>query len=107
MSAREPHENFIDPALLFGPLGVELDSDPTGARDAGEDADDVPGITRMPAGMEVIEHRVGRAVGTWILQVRCQCGRRWFEAEPSDATHCPRCGMFVYIDVQARGGPGR
>jgi rRNA maturation endonuclease Nob1 len=66
-----------------------------------EDTGEVPKITNLPEGIEVIEQRVGRAVGKWVLQVRCQCGRRWFELEPVDATHCPRCGMYVYIDMPA------
>ena len=59
----------------------------------------------LPEGIEVIEQSVGRAIGNWILQVRCQCGRRWFESTPVEATHCPRCGMYVYIDVQPGPGP--
>ncbi len=65
----------------------------------------MPKITRLPDGIEVVEQSVGRAVGSWILQVRCQCGRRWFEATSVDATHCPRCGMYVYIDFVAGDGP--
>ena len=59
----------------------------------------VPAITRMPEGYEVVEHSGGRAVGQWVLQLRCQCGRRWFELEAVDATTCPRCGLLVYVDV--------
>lgn len=68
--------------------------------DSGEKAR-VPSVTRMPEGYEVLEQRAGRAVGQWVLSVRCQCGRRWFEVEAIDATHCPRCGSLVYVDVQA------
>jgi hypothetical protein len=104
-----PDTNFIDPALLFRPQ-----DEPDGAESASRlqalEADeaerlDVPNIARLPGGVEVIEQKVGRAVGNWLLQVRCQCGRRWFELSPVDATHCPRCGMYVYIDVVAGGGP--
>lgn len=63
----------------------------------------VPGITRMPDGIEVLEQKAGRAVGQWILQVRCQCGRRWFEVEEIEATTCPRCGLLVFVEVRARG----
>jgi hypothetical protein len=52
----------------------------------------MPTVTRMPEGYEVVEQRVRRAVGKWVLQVRCECGRRWFEVEAIDAAHCPRCG---------------
>ncbi len=73
--------------------------------DQASDPDDtarVPNVVRMPDGYEVVEQRVGRAVGQWVLQVRCQCGRRWFELEAIDATYCPRCGLLVYLDVVAR-----
>lgn len=66
------------------------------------DAASVPRITRMPEGIKVDERRVGRAVAQWILHVRCECGRRWFEVEPIDTTTCPRCGVLVYVDVDAR-----
>ena len=62
----------------------------------------MPTVTRMPEGYEVVEQRVGRAVGQWVLQVRCECGRRWFEVEAIDAAHCPRCGSLVYVEIQGR-----
>lgn len=62
----------------------------------------LPQITQMPEGMKVEERRVGRAVAQWILHVRCDCGRRWFEVEVVDTTTCPRCGMLVYVDMDAR-----
>jgi hypothetical protein len=74
--------------------------------DRDSDSDDtsrLPNITKMPEGYEVVEQRVGRAVAQWVLLVRCQCGRRWFEVETIDAATCPRCGLLVYVDVPARG----
>lgn len=68
-----------------------------------DDTARLPNVTRMPDGYEVVEQRVGRAVGQWVLQVRCQCGRRWFEVEAIEATTCPRCGLLVYVDVLERG----
>jgi hypothetical protein len=68
-----------------------------------EDTAPVPRITRMPEGIRVDERRVGRAVAQWILHVRCECGRRWFEVEAIDTTNCPRCGVLVYVDIDARG----
>jgi hypothetical protein len=65
-----------------------------------EDTARVPSITSHPDGMEVVEHTVGRAVGQWVLVVRCQCGRRWFEVEAFDTASCPRCGLLVFLDVQ-------
>jgi hypothetical protein len=67
-----------------------------------EDTSSLPNITKMPEGYEVVEQRVGRAVGQWVLMVRCQCGRRWFEVERIDAATCPRCGLLVYVDIPAR-----
>jgi hypothetical protein len=109
MSTGEQEWNFIEPELLFSYTGrgASATQPPPKApvEMEPEDAGEIPRITRLPEGIEVIEQRVGRAIGNWILQVRCQCGRRWFELSPVDATHCPRCGMYVYIDVTAGGGP--
>ena len=62
----------------------------------------LPKITRMPEGIEVTERRLGHAVGHWVLQVRCECGRRWFEVDPVQTADCPRCGALVLIDVEPR-----
>jgi len=70
--------------------------------DRGSDEDDtarLPGITSLPEGIEVVEHEIGRAVGQWILMVRCQCGKRWFELEAIDTATCPRCNTLVYVDA--------
>ena len=72
-----------------------------------DDTSPVPRITHMPEGIKVDERRVGRAVAQWILHVRCECGRRWFEVEPIDTTTCPRCGVLVYVDVDARSARRR
>jgi hypothetical protein len=95
--------NFIEPELLFTQTGLGQEPPPAPASVPldPKHAGDVPRITRLPDGIEVTEQRAGRAVASWVLQVRCECGRRWFELEPVDATRCPRCGMFVYIDVKA------
>jgi hypothetical protein len=75
--------------------------------DESENADEaeedgvLPQIVSMPEGIKVDERRVGRAVARWILQVRCDCGRRWFEAEALDTATCPRCGVLVYVDMDA------
>jgi hypothetical protein len=59
----------------------------------------VPRIERMPEGIEVVENPVGRASAQWIVMVRCQCGRRWFEVEFIDTATCPRCGMFLVVEL--------
>jgi hypothetical protein len=70
--------------------------------DPGKDNDTarLPGITSLPEGIEVVETEIGRAVGQWILMVRCQCGKRWFELEAIEAATCPRCSALVYVDMQ-------
>jgi hypothetical protein len=59
----------------------------------------VPRITRMPEGIEVVEGRIGRATAQWVLQVRCECGRRWFEVEAVQSATCPRCGTLVLVEL--------
>ncbi len=83
--------------------GERREGERTDAIDKGR----VPTGRRLPEGYEVHEQRVGRAVGQWVLQVCCQCGRRWFEVEAIEATHCPRCGSLVYLDIQdwSKAGP--
>ena len=59
----------------------------------------LPRIERMPDGIEVVERPVGHAIAPWIVMVRCQCGRRWFEVEFVDTATCPRCGTFVVVEL--------
>jgi hypothetical protein len=56
-------------------------------------------MTRVPPAVPVEETNVGRAFGQWILAVRCECGRRWFEVEPIYRAQCPKCGKVVYLEV--------
>lgn len=97
--------DLISPAQLIR----YLDRERARAPDAGENDDEevgdtsrLPRVLRMPEGIKVEERRVGRAVAQWILHVRCECGRRWFEVEAIDSTTCPRCGVLVYLDVDVR-----
>lgn len=64
-----------------------------------------PRIRRMPEGIEVVEERVALAVGQWVLRVRCQCGRSWFEVEEVHWATCPRCSQLVRVNVEAAGSP--
>lgn len=88
--------DVIDGARLLRILEEDQDqlSDPV-------EAARLPRITRMPEGIEVVEQSAGLAAGQWVLRVRCQCGRGWFELEAIHAATCPRCGLFVYVDVEA------
>ena len=100
-------EDLISPAQLLRYLDESSGVPATREQeqDQEQELDDtspVPRITRMPEGIKVDERRVGRAVAQWILHVRCECGRRWFEVESIDTTTCPRCGVLVYVDVDAR-----
>lgn len=88
------------PDMLEGGLASET---PAEDLDDLEDAAPVPRINRMPEAVRVEGRGVGRAVAQWILQVRCECGRRWFEVDTVDTATCPRCGVLVYVDVDVRG----
>jgi hypothetical protein len=87
---------------LISPAEVLRYLDEREAEDAPGGGGALPGILSMPEGIRVDERRVGRAVAQWILHVRCDCGRRWFEAGPVDTATCPRCGVLVYVDIDAR-----
>lgn len=94
-------EDLISISQLMQVLAEE--PDPV---DSDEDdtirAQALPRVTRMPEGIEVTERRLAHAVGHWVLQVRCDCGRRWFEVEPVQTADCPRCGALVLIDIDDR-----
>lgn len=83
------------------PPGPTGDEPPATSDDAGDfdDTTRLPVITSDLSGIEVVEHVAGHATGQWVLQVRCECGRRWFEVEVIDSTMCPRCKRLVYLDV--------
>jgi hypothetical protein len=87
---------------LISPAEVLRYLDESESADSPGDDGVLPGILSMPEGIRVDERRVGRAVAQWILHVRCDCGRRWFEAGPVDTATCPRCGILVYVDIDAR-----
>jgi len=72
--------------------------------DAGDTAK-LRTITRMPEGIEVVEQFAGVAEGQWLLQVRCQCGRRWFELAAIPTATCPSCGLLVYVKVAVPMSP--
>ena len=95
-------EDLIDIEQLMRVLAEEPDSSD---EDSSVDTQPVPKITHMPEGIEVVERHLGHAVGHWVLQVRCDCGRRWFEVEPVKSAECPRCGALVLIQVESRQPP--
>jgi hypothetical protein len=63
-----------------------------------------PKVRRMPEGIEVLERKVGLAAAQWVLRVRCQCGRSWFELEEVHWATCPRCSLLVRVNIDARQG---
>lgn len=58
----------------------------------------LPRIEQLPAGIIVKEDVMGRATGQWIVQIRCECGRRWFDVEMVKTARCPRCENMVVIE---------
>ena len=94
----ESRDDLIDIEQLMKVL--EDEPEITVGEDELDGTQPVPKITRMPDGMEVVEHHIGHASGRWILQVRCDCGRRWFEVEAVQSAHCPRCGAVVLIEIE-------
>ena len=56
--------------------------------------------SRDSAGAPIEEADIGRAIGQWVLAVRCECGRRWFEVRETYQVRCPRCGKVAYLEVE-------
>lgn len=102
----DPPEDLISSAELMRLLADEADQLHEDESDDDSDTlglEPLPKVMRMPEGIEVVERRVGRAVGQWILEIRCECGRRWFELEAVDTGTCPRCGALVLIRIEGLG----
>jgi len=81
-----------------------LEEDDDEPADAGDTAS-LRKITGMPEGIEVVEQFAGVAEGQWLLEVRCQCGRRWFELAAIPTATCPRCGLLVYVNIATPSPP--
>ena len=58
----------------------------------------LPRVEQLPPGMIVKEDVMGRATGQWIVQIRCECGRRWFDVQMVKTARCPRCDSMVVVD---------
>ena len=99
---REEPEDLISITQFMRNLAEEPEPEDSATDDGAPGAPRSPRITRMPDGIEVVERRLGHAVGRWVMQVRCDCGRRWFEVETVKTADCPRCGALVMIDVDPR-----
>ena len=54
-------------------------------------------IERAPEGVEVRERDVVRGKVKVVYEVRCACGRRWFNPRLERVQLCPRCGRAVLL----------
>ncbi len=57
----------------------------------------LPSIEQLPPGIVVEETEMGRATGQWVVQIRCECGRRWFDVQMVETARCPRCEMMAVV----------
>ena len=89
--------------MLTGASALSRPGTEVPGNDPEDDTSRLPRITWAPPGIEVVEARAGPADGQWVLHVRCQCGRRWFEVDAVRASTCPRCGLLVYVNIQGFG----
>jgi hypothetical protein len=101
MARRDIPDTGDDPGpkdnLASDPTSVGLPGAPDDER---SDTTRMPRIARMPEGIEVVEERMGNASAQWILEIRCECGRRWFEVKEVDNARCPRCGLLVRVQIE-------
>ena len=51
-----------------------------------------------PNGVEVREREVVRGEWTTIYEVRCACGKRWFNRRFENVQLCPRCERAVLLN---------
>jgi hypothetical protein len=54
-------------------------------------------VEHLPAGVEVRERDVVRGEMKVVYEVRCACGRRWFNPRLERVQLCPRCGRAVLL----------
>ena len=58
----------------------------------------LPRIEQLPPGIVVEESEMGRATGQWVVQIRCECGRRWFDLRMVKTARCPRCETMAVVE---------
>ena len=85
----EHHGESVD-----APLEIEDTSFITSALPRVEQ---LPPRIEPPPGIIVEEKEMGRATGQWIVQIRCDCGRRWFDVQMVKTARCPRCDALVVV----------
>jgi hypothetical protein len=49
-------------------------------------------------GIEVQEEELSTITAQKIYQMRCECGRSWFELELSRLAKCPACSRLGVVD---------
>jgi hypothetical protein len=54
-------------------------------------------IEHAPEGVEVRERDVVRGKMKVVYEIRCACGRRWFNPRLERVQVCPRCGRAVLL----------
>jgi hypothetical protein len=54
-------------------------------------------VDEKPAGADLDEREVIRGKMTVIYEVRCRCGKRWFNRKPDPIQICPRCGCALLL----------
>jgi hypothetical protein len=52
---------------------------------------------QLPDGVELGQRDVVRGEITAIYEVRCACGKRWFNPQFENVQLCPRCGCAVLL----------
>ena len=96
--------NHVEPVdVLSSEQVLRLLAEVTDSAETLADSGGVPQITRLPPGMTVVEHAIGRGVAQWVLQVHCECGRRWYELQEVGFAKCPRCELLLRIEVDSGG----
>lgn len=57
---------------------------------------------QKPSGMDLDEREVVRGEMKVIYEIRCLCGRRWFNPKLEHVQICPRCGRAVLLNSPER-----
>jgi hypothetical protein len=68
------------------------------SEDTTYSSDLLPRIEQLPPSIVVEETEMGRATGQWVVQIRCECGRPWFDVQMVKTARCPRCELMVVVE---------
>ena len=92
LGKREPSPPSIDHTQPMETIGCAESEDTTYLSAL------LPRIEQLPPGIVVEETEMGRATGQWVVQIRCECGRRWFDLQMVKTARCPRCEMMAVVN---------